>query len=466
MSFYHFLHSNAAQKRFSSNQAANFSIPIDDIQQLNGDWEVGVTQLVHSNCLYTFNHEILQIDETLTQAYQYEEGTRVYVPLFITKEHPSNIKMIYDFLNKAGKNIVKFTPTNSEHTTYSHIVDEQWIVALSPSLQNQFGYSTSSLTTYDKHPKNYVTKPSGKDKIVYKEKEFYVDLIPRNEKTLMKKIILKEKNSDLTRDLLMRRFNFVMQIDGKQVVSIENDLMSNLVTMTKVNDDDIVVEFSKYFRELFSYRFSAVHGKEIIKSLTFNSHHQYDKEWSVSIYKKGKAMKSKSLKRKILLPQILHSVKDGVGYLNEVIADKRIIFTESENVLSLNMRGENMQLSMDNTLMDILGFDQNVFYSNSITKASAPMSLTRRINYFQIYSNIGVDVRVGDTEAPLLAMIPFNPKDCSTLSERTFKKVNYINLKSNYMSQIDISMYDDAGALIPFHKDAVTSIVLHFRLKT
>ena len=95
MSFYHFLHSNAAQKRFSSNQAANFSIPIDDIQQLNGDWEVGVTQLVHSNCLYTFNHEILQIDETLTQAYQYEEGTRVYVPLFITKEHPSNIKMIF-----------------------------------------------------------------------------------------------------------------------------------------------------------------------------------------------------------------------------------------------------------------------------------------------------------------------------------------------------------------------------------
>ena len=74
--------------------------------------------------------------------------------------------------------------------------------------------------------------------------------------------------------------------------------------------------------------------------------------------------------------------------------------------------------------------------------------------------------RVGDVEAPLLAMIPYQPKSCSILSEHTFKKVHYTKLKSNYIPQIDIAIYDDAGALIPFHKDAVTSITLHFRMKS
>ena len=87
-------------------------------------------------------------------------------------------------------------------------------------------------------------------------------------------------------------------------------------------------------------------------------------------------------------------------------------------------------------------------------------------NYFAIYSNITADVYVGNVKAPLLTMFPFNPKECSILSERRFKKFHYVDLKTNYIAQIDISIYDDAGTLIPFHKDAITSITLHFRRKS
>lgn len=172
----------------------------------------------------------------------------------------------------------------------------------------------------------------------------------------------------------------------------------------------------------------------------------------------------KSLTTKVLMPYIIRTVQDAVDYLNKVIEDERIRFTVTENILSVSVSGKDIILTMDDILRDILGFDQNTFKSGD-TKASAKISLSRRINYFQIYSNIGVDVRVGDTEAPLLAMIPYNPKDCSVLSERHFKKLHYINLKSNYIPQIDISVYDDAGALVPFHKDAITSLTLHFRRK-
>lgn len=171
-----------------------------------------------------------------------------------------------------------------------------------------------------------------------------------------------------------------------------------------------------------------------------------------------------SLTTKVLMPYIIRTVEDAVDYLNKVIDDQRIRFTATENILSVNVSGKGLVLTMDDILRDILGFDQNIFKSGN-TKASAKVSLSRRINYFQIYSNIGVDVRVGDTEVPLLTMIPFNPKDCSVLSERNLKKLHYINLKSNYIPQIDISVYDDAGALVPFHKDAITSLTLHFRRK-
>ena len=89
--------------------------------------------------------------------------------------------------------------------------------------------------------------------------------------------------------------------------------------------------------------------------------------------------------------------------------------------------------------------------------------MTRNINYFYIYSNIGELVRVGDTEAPLLCQFPFNPKPCSVITERFYKHPSYFKVKTRHISQIDIGLYDDAGVLIPFHKDAVTTLRLHFR---
>lgn len=465
MSFYHFLHSDAAKATFANNEAANFSTPIDHIQQLDGQWEVGVSQLVYSNCLYTLNHEIITIEEKLTSAYQFEKGCRVNIPVCEEREQSSVQKHIYNFLNKACEHIATFTPLRTKIVTYRHQVDKDWIVALSPSLKRQLGYSTNVLTSDDTYPSKYVNKD-----IVYSAGEFYVDLIPKNDGTLIKKIVFKEKNQDLTIDSLVKKFNFLMRRDGRQVATLEM-VDTTVLTLNKTSNDDIVIVFSKHFQEFLENRLSAIHGKQREQGIRFDSTNQYSNEWAVSLYRKGEVIISESMinkttKRKEFLPSIIHSIPEGVQHLNQVIDDERITFHQEENILSLEVGGKDIQVTMDDTLMDILGFDQNTFISNSITKASAPMSLTRRINYFQIYSNVGIDMRIGDVEAPLLTMIPFNPKYCNTLSERTFKKVNYIPLKSNYISHIDISIYDDAGVLVPFHKDVVTSIVLHFKLKT
>ena len=70
---------------------------------------------------------------------------------------------------------------------------------------------------------------------------------------------------------------------------------------------------------------------------------------------------------------------------------------------------------------------------------------------------------MGDTQAPLLAILPFNAKECEPHRERTFKNPMYIGLARDHISQIDIEIRDDAGQLVPFHDDALTTLRLHFR---
>ena len=129
----------------------------------------------------------------------------------------------------------------------------------------------------------------------------------------------------------------------------------------------------------------------------------------------------------------------------------------------LTINSDDLRIEFSKDVQDILAFNQSKYQGTCNIRGSDVISLTRCINYFYIYSNISEYIRVGDTEAPLLAHFPFNPKSCRTITERVFKQPSYVKVKGNQITQIDIGIYDDAGKLIPFHRDALTSIRLHFR---
>ena len=139
------------------------------------------------------------------------------------------------------------------------------------------------------------------------------------------------------------------------------------------------------------------------------------------------------------------------------------MFEAKVNVVHVTITSKDISIDFSKDVQDILALDQAHYQGKCHVKGSDVISLTRRINYFYIYSNISEFVRVGDTEAPLLCHFPFNPKLCSVITERVFKQPSYIKVKGNRLSQIDIGIYDDAGKLIPFHRDALTTIRLHFR---
>ena len=79
-SFSLILPSNSSVNRFPANNASSFSIAYDDAERLQGNWEVAISHVVYSNCLYLFNNEIIKIDQERTRVIEWESGCRVTVP--------------------------------------------------------------------------------------------------------------------------------------------------------------------------------------------------------------------------------------------------------------------------------------------------------------------------------------------------------------------------------------------------
>ena len=54
MDFYHILPSHSSSSTYPKNDASLFTIPIEPPYILDENWEVGLMNLTHSNCIDTF----------------------------------------------------------------------------------------------------------------------------------------------------------------------------------------------------------------------------------------------------------------------------------------------------------------------------------------------------------------------------------------------------------------------------
>ena len=171
--------------------------------------------------------------------------------------------------------------------------------------------------------------------------------------------------------------------------------------------------------------------------------------------------------RTITLPMAYFQTAEQVcAYITRTIAHRDIVFTYdvSTKSVQLQLKTDGLSLRLGNDLCDVLAFGQTLFTKKGTYTGNGELSLTRRIHYLYIYSNIGELVRIGDTEAPLLAVTAFNPKKtCQDLHERNFRHPYYVKVNQETITLIEIAVYDGAGQTIPFHSDAKTSVRLHFR---
>lgn len=116
-------------------------------------------------------------------------------------------------------------------------------------------------------------------------------------------------------------------------------------------------------------------------------------------------------------------------------------------------------------LTDILCFDQSTIPHQATPMISSDTpSLTRHVNYLYVYTNIGQYVRVGDVQAPLLRYFPFTSSSSSSQKSKTFIKRLFVGLNQSQIEQIEVSIRDGAGELVPFtDPNASTQLTLQFR---
>ena len=453
MSFFHVLPSNVAPDTFPHNRASAFSTPITNPYTLNGKWEVALMNITYSGCVNTFYNDKLMVEKTFNLQ---EYLQKVEKPIRVKLTASTVVQDIVQDINEKLSNIVKVTLSKDKSYAQWKILNPNVCIIVSPSLRQRFNVTNDVISSLDKFTSNYY--PIEKDTL--SDVEHNITIIPLNYNK--KTVPIKAANENISIETFITRFNERL----KNILHISLDNGTHFV-MKKLNNDNLLTLCSSMLHNMLNFRQAGMFVKDTTRFFGHAFLEHFKSEYYVNIFDVD-TIQEVTTKVQLpisLTPRSFKRLNDVVPYLNEKVKDYHVKFSLTKtNALQINIADEETSIIFSDTLRDIFAFDQNKYSGNGTFTASDTFSLTRRIHYLYIYSNVSDYVRIGNTKAPLLAVIPFNVDACQDrLIEKSFKMPMYVPVIKEHISQINIFIYDGAGELVPFSSDAVTSIRLHFR---
>ena len=458
MSFYHVLPSNSSPDTFPSNNASYYSTPLIKPHDFSGNWEVAITNLTHSNCIYTFNNE------TAKWSLKQKDLTKIDQPTLFKLSKPKKddvdavLMTLAIEIKELCKNIVHMTVRSDDkkgkYVSWK-VNRNDIIVRLNPELAQVLKLDSDVITSHDRYDCNYW--PITDSKLKLKE-DPYIVLIPTS--SLIREIVVKKPQEEIKPTELLERFNTLVRYADKSLARLE--LHHGTHFQFHRLDSKYIIVLSKHLHVALRHRVAGFFHDREHRFLSYYFAEQFQNQWSVYIYPSNPIFFNGVITKDITLDRKLFSSSHQViTYLNNKFNGLDVTFSYNDNgIISFKILNDNVAVEFDADVQDILGLDKMRYEGRNTFTASAKLSLTRRINYLYVYSNISAMIRIGDTESPLLTVVPFNPKPCKVLSEKTFRYPMYIPLTNNRLSQIDIGIYDDAGKLVPFDNNAIR---LHFR---
>ncbi|MEL7306367.1 MAG: hypothetical protein AAGK05_00085 [Pseudomonadota bacterium] len=456
MSFYHVLASNVSPQTFPNNHASKFSTPLDHPYEMKGKHEVSIMNMTYTGCVNTFNNDEIRVEKAFTLKEMVQTSDRPIRINFTGK----TILSLFDEIKRKLSGVVKLEfAQKSRYCTWSVQIPNVNII-LSRLLAHHFKLFQDVITRWDVSPSNYY--PFKADKILPEGEDYHIIIIPPSyNKTT---VTLKKANEGITREEFVKRFKEQLH----QYLSIQVFEQGNKYRVDKLYDDNTAVIFSSALHLMTNFRQAglyAQYGNAQYAANDFNN--AFKPSWKVFLFqtKDVQLFMDKMSITVTLPPHVFQHHNDAVVYLNKNVNNSNISFSlDKNNILLLKIKDRNTSVTFSNTLRDIFAFDKNRYSGIGNYRSSDVFSLTRRIQFLYVYSNISDYVRVGNTEVPLLAVIPFeSSKTCDSLVEKTFSVPMYVSVARDFISQIDIYIYDGSGELIPFVEQAVTSIRLHYR---
>ena len=443
MSFYHVLPSNAAPNTYPNNHASEFSTPLDNPYNLEGRWEVAMMNMSYTGCVNTFYNDRVSVTHAADLKPRILKTTRPVRWRVPQKKTVSDMLKEFESL----KDIMEFTIDDDGLCRWKLIVKHLFVI-LSPSLTKIMSLDQEVITPWDDVRQWFKCNT---DDPMPEHVSFTFVPISFPHHTYQ----IKADNEKMTLSQMIEKFN--------ETIPHATMIQTNDGIQTTVTQGVIIL--SSTLGDFISYEQHGIHKKVATQVFKPNMRMTMENPWTVRVYTWDKEDKHTDLmEENVTLPPIqFQRHEDALRYLNKHIP--YVSFTLSkQNYLQVDIPNKNVSITLTDTLRDILAFDENTYTGPGIFRATGVFSLTRRIHFLYVYSNLTEYVRIGNMEAPLLAVIPFSESEsCDILKEQSYKNPMYIPLRHSTMSQIDIAIHDDAGALVPFASGAVTSIRLHYR---
>lgn len=472
MSFYHVLPSNAAPETYPQNRASSYLTPLGIPYNLLGKWEVAMTSVSYSGCVNTFVEEdIITVTKKLNTVEDLKTITR---PVRIDL-HNSSAKtrlQIAGLLNDTLKGILE---VKHDIQSQPYVKGEdyfiwlgqssEFVVILSEALSGLFKLWQRTISSYDETTTNYEPfqkRQPSEELSAEKLKDLHVILVRVSHNS--RKIIIKEANEHLTAEEVIERVNTRIPNVNLKIAKSKKHFLLEKVCPPRGDCQKELIVMSKEFHKSMGFRRAGMYKEGLVRFEEYKFDNQFKNEWSVTLtqlndilnatdpYEWVHRLKSKSFQ------EHMHAI----SYLNTLDSDLKFSLN-NEKKLTLEIKRNKMKVSFSPILRDCLAFDGDTCENKGKHLASGMFSLSRRISYLYIYSNVGEYCKVGDTHAPLLGIVPLEGEGCDIVQERIFQNPMYVPLRANFMTHIEVLLCDGSGVPVPFIADAQSVVCLHFK---
>lgn len=466
MDFHHVLPSNTSPDYFPNNSASEYSTPLDNPHVLSGEWEVGLMNLTYPTCVNTFNNDKIIVTENCALvkdcAPNVKNPLKVMLTVPTSKDPYEARKELVQDINEKFQSLLELKLTEKGKWCYWKLLTKDYYFILGQEIKRFFQIWSDVVTTMDRSDTNMVGFYI-KD-IPTEQSELFIILVNKDPSFHVKHVTftLKSKTEEkMTSEMLLARFQSRIEPNVIQM-TMGNDQFF----LKKLYDDNTLIILNEHLRSALTFTRAGMYRAGNLQHLGV-SFHDLKSEWTFTLIalKDIKIHQAGKTRTITLSPCSFEEENEAIHFVNSKVSDQRITFTcDTRKCITLNIREPQLSVTFDDTLRDIFAFDKNTYSGEHAHIASDIFSLNRRIQFLYIYSNVSEYIRIGNTESPLLAIVPFSNADkCSLFKEKTFKTPMYIRACRNRLSQIDIAIYDGAGQLVPFVPNAVTTTRLHFR---
>ena len=500
------LASNVSPDLFPENEPAKFStILANEIDVSAGKWEVAVRQIMYPTHVATTSH-----DDTIS-VYKYKKAHRDILPhptmnskdLSETSVHihikQENLPPIVppqgriDFLlkefneNKWAKEKgflkLEYMAAKNKFTIFIYFPDT--LLILSKELATLLGFEETMLSHgYHQAPNRFKNKQEGLDKSKLDLYLFDITFLERETYSLQNSVVLSSPSIHIYSVQVDREFKDTVPDEYWDSPKIEftvnpqkGEIRSRCLSSTfaQFRQHEKKIKFfsfdkktvEKYklkpiysYGENFRIKFPQV-KEDKLAPISLTLYYEMAKEYYENVLEKPIKVFSPDMKEFTSNPQKL------ITPLNRFSAlGYKFIYNEETRRFSLTTE-KDTAVKMSKSMASILGYvtnnDEVLQTRNKTEQADELPIMDRNISALYVYTNIIESVHVGDVKAPLLLVCPLNGRhEKDNVYRMEFRNPTYAPINHTKLRQIDIGIYDDAGALVPFLFGKST-LTLHFR---